>query len=185
MLPLNATLLGRQFILQADSDKSLGRRAYFTVGFIDWLGKFNFSKQDDRFFVANLALKYRPSILFINWSGHSEAVDEKAFDMCSCSDGSGFLKDHRSNPSTAKVWLDVNSRDPRRILGAMNAVVFNNAATSNWFALGQCDHAVRHSIQFRMGAEPVENNLGRVASLAPPLFVDPAPNRLEVLWAFR
>src|SRR4029079_18445835 len=136
MLPLNATLLGRQFILQADSDKSLGRRAYFTVGFIDWLGKFNFSKQDDRFFVANLALIYRPSIFFINWSGHSEAVDEKAFDACSCSDRSGFMEDHRGNASAAKVRPDVNCSDPGRILGAMNAVVFDDAATSNWFALG-------------------------------------------------
>jgi hypothetical protein len=75
--------------------------------------------------------------------------------------------------------------DPGRILGAMNAVVFDNAATSNWFALGQSDHAIRHSIQFRVAPEPVQNNLGRVASLAPPLFVDPAPNGLEVLWALR
>jgi hypothetical protein len=65
----------------------------------------------------------------------------------------------------------------------MNAVVFDDAATSNWFALGQSDHAIWHSIQFRVAPEPTENNLGRVASLAPPLFIDPAPNGLEVLWA--
>lgn len=34
--------------------------------FIDWLGEFNFSKHDDRFFVADLALQYRPSVLFID-----------------------------------------------------------------------------------------------------------------------
>src|SRR5439155_15363542 len=95
------------------------------------------------------------------------------------------MEDHRGNPSAAKVRPDVNCSDPRRILGAMNAVVFDDAATSNWFALGQSDHAIRHSIQFRVAPEPVENNLGRVASLAPPLFVDPAPNGLEVLWALR
>ena len=31
-----------------------------------WLGEFNFPKHDDGFFVADLALIYRPSILFIN-----------------------------------------------------------------------------------------------------------------------
>src|SRR5437773_12330813 len=67
----------------------------------------------------------------------------------------------------------------------MNAVVFDDAATSNWFALGQSDHAIRHSIQFRVAPEPVENNLGRVASLAARLVVAPAPNGLEVLCALR
>ena len=70
-------------------------------------------------------------------------------------------------------------------MGAMNAVVFDDAATSNWFGLGQSDHAIRHSVQFRVGPEPVKNNFGRVASFAPPLFVDPASNGLEVLWALR
>src|SRR5438093_11116078 len=95
------------------------------------------------------------------------------------------MEDHRGNPSATKVRPDVNCSDPGRILGAMNAVVFDDAATSNWFALGQGDHAIWHSIQFRVAAEPIENNLGRVASLAPPLFVDPAPKGLEVLRALR
>ena len=80
---------------------------------------------------------------------------------------------------------DINCSDPGRILGAMDAVGFDDAATSNGFALGQSDHAIWHSIQFRVAPEPVENILGRVASFAPPLFVDPAPNGLEVLWALR
>src|ERR1044071_3344751 len=95
------------------------------------------------------------------------------------------MEDHRGNPSAAKVRPDVNCSDPGRILGAMNAVVFDHAATTNWFVLSQSDHAIRHCIQFPVGPEPVENSLGRVASLAPPLFVDPASNGLDVLWALR
>ena len=70
-------------------------------------------------------------------------------------------------------------------MAAMNAVVFNDAATSNWFVLSQSDHAIGYGIQFRVRSEPAENILGRVASLAPPFFVDPEPNALEVLWALR
>jgi hypothetical protein len=36
------------------------------VGCSAWLGEFNFPKHDDGFFVADLALIYRPSVLFIN-----------------------------------------------------------------------------------------------------------------------
>ena len=84
-----------------------------------------------------------------------------------------------------KLRFHVNSSDPGRILGTMNAVVFDDAATSNWFALSQSDYAIRHSIQFRVAPEPVEHNLGRVASLAPPLLVDPASHSFDVLWALR
>ena len=95
------------------------------------------------------------------------------------------MEDHRSNPSAAKVRPDVNRSDPGRILGAMNAVVFHDAATSIAFALGQSDHGIGYSIQLRVAPEPMENNVGRFASLAPPLFVDPAPHGLVVLWALR
>jgi len=70
-------------------------------------------------------------------------------------------------------------------LGTMNAVILDDAATSNWFTLRQSDYGIRHAIQFRMGPEPVENKLGRVASLTPPLVVDPMPNGVEVLWTLR
>src|SRR5205823_9555665 len=126
-----------------------------------------------------------PTALIIHWRSDSEAVDKESFNACSCRDPCCLLQDQRGDPSVAKLRPDINCSDPRRILGAMNAVVFDDAATSNWFALGQSDHAIRHSIQFRVAPEPVENKLGRVASLAPPLFVDPAPNGVEVLWALR
>ena len=36
------------------------------LGCSAWLSKFNFSKHDDGFFVADLSLIYRPSVPFIN-----------------------------------------------------------------------------------------------------------------------
>ena len=66
---------------------------------------------------------------------------------------------------------------------AMDAVVLDHAATSNWFSLGQGDDAIRNSIQFFVHAEPTEDNLRRVVSLAPPLVVDPEPDGFKVLRA--
>ena len=68
-------------------------------------------------------------------------------------------------------------------MGAMDAVVLDHAATSNWFSLGQGNDAIRNSIQFPVRAEPADDNLRRIASLAPPLVVDPQPDGFKVLRA--
>lgn len=83
----------------------------------------------------------------------------------------------------AKLRPDIHCSDPGRILGAMDAVVLDHAATSNWFSLGQGDDAIGNSIQFLVRAELAENNVRRVASLAPPLVVHPEPDGFKVLGA--
>jgi len=65
----------------------------------------------------------------------------------------------------------------------MDAVVLDHATTSNWFSLGQGDDAIRNSIQFLVRVELAEDNLRRVASLAPPLVVDPEPDGFKALRA--